>query len=66
MMLNPDVQAKARKEIDDVIGQDRLPTIKDKASLPYIRSIMTEVLRWNPAVPMGIVSLVFVSIIDRV
>ncbi|KAJ7910247.1 putative monooxygenase [Mycena leptocephala] len=43
MMLNPDVQAKARKEIDD-----------DKASLPYIRSIMAEVLRWNPAVPMGI------------
>ncbi|KAJ7499641.1 putative monooxygenase [Mycena latifolia] len=53
MMLNPSVQSKAKKELDDVIGQDRLPTIQDKADLPYIRSIMTEVLRWRPAVPLG-------------
>ncbi|KAJ6548443.1 putative monooxygenase [Mycena capillaripes] len=53
MMLNPAVQAKARKELDSVIGTDRLPTIKDKDSLPYIRSIMIEVLRWNPAVPLA-------------
>ncbi|KAJ6626173.1 putative monooxygenase [Mycena sp. CBHHK59/15] len=52
MMLHPDVQAKARREIDDVVGRDRLPTIQDRASLPYIRSIMTEVFRWNPAVPL--------------
>ncbi|KAJ7745430.1 putative monooxygenase [Mycena maculata] len=54
MMLNPAVQAKARQEIDDVIGQDRLPTIKDKPSLPYLRSIMTEVFRSNPPGPMGL------------
>ncbi|KAJ7075379.1 putative monooxygenase [Mycena belliarum] len=54
MILNPAVQAKARKELDDIIGRDRLPTIDDKVSLPYIRSIMTEVLRWHPAVPLGV------------
>jgi cytochrome P450 len=53
LMLNPDVQNKAQKEIDSVIGRDRLPTISDRESLPYIRSIVTEAIRLNPAVPMG-------------
>ncbi|KAJ6591284.1 putative monooxygenase [Mycena vulgaris] len=54
MMLNPDIQAKAREELDNIVGQDRLPTVQDKASLPYIRSVMTEVLRWHPPGPLGI------------
>ncbi|KAJ7109599.1 putative monooxygenase [Mycena crocata] len=54
MMSNPAIQAKARQEIDDVIGRDRLPMIKDEASLPYLRSVMAEVLRWRPVVPGGI------------
>ncbi|KAJ7130793.1 putative monooxygenase [Mycena crocata] len=54
MMLNPDIQAKAQKEIDEVVGGDRLPTLQDRGSLPYLRSVMTEVLRWHPAVPLGI------------
>ncbi|KAJ7753262.1 putative monooxygenase [Mycena metata] len=54
MMLNPEIQAKAQKEIDSVVGRDRLPTISDGASLPYVRSIVTEVFRLNPAIPLGI------------
>ncbi|KAJ7122883.1 putative monooxygenase [Mycena epipterygia] len=54
MMLNPAVQTKAQKEIDSVIGRDRLPTIHDRASLPYVRSVVTEVFRLNPAIPLGI------------
>ncbi|KAJ7499642.1 cytochrome P450 [Mycena latifolia] len=54
MMLSPAVQAKAKKELDDVIGPDRLASINDKSPLPYIRSIMAEVMRWHPALPLGI------------
>ncbi|TFK24572.1 cytochrome P450 [Coprinopsis marcescibilis] len=54
MTLYPDIQKTAQAEIDSVIGTDRLPCIADRASLPYIRSLMTEVLRWGPATPMGI------------
>ncbi|EFI26618.1 cytochrome P450 [Coprinopsis cinerea okayama7 len=54
MILNPNVQRKAQAEIDAVVGSDRLPSISDRASLPYVRSVMTEVLRWAPAFPMGI------------
>ncbi|KAJ7468475.1 putative monooxygenase [Mycena latifolia] len=53
MVLNPSVQEKARKEIEAVIGSDRLPLIQDRESLPYIRSLMTEVFRWHPSAPLG-------------
>ncbi|KZT07386.1 cytochrome P450 [Laetiporus sulphureus 93-53] len=52
MLHYPDVQAKAQAEIDAVVGTDRLPSITDRASLPYVRSLVTEVYRWNPAVPL--------------
>lgn len=53
MIQYPEVQRKARAEIDAVVGFDRLPKASDKASLPYIRSLCTEVLRWHPAAPLG-------------
>ncbi|OSX62626.1 hypothetical protein POSPLADRAFT_1180741 [Postia placenta MAD-698-R-SB12] len=54
MLHYPDVQAKAQKEIDMVVGTDRLPSIKDRPALPYVRSLIAEVYRWNPAVPLGL------------
>ncbi|KAJ7186809.1 putative monooxygenase [Mycena filopes] len=54
MLMNPEVQKKAQAEIDQVIGVDRLPRIEDKDSLPYVRSVVTEVLRLHPAIPLGV------------
>ena len=53
MVLNPHVQARARQEIDAVIGTDRLPTIADRKDLPYIGALVKEILRWNPVTPLG-------------
>lgn len=53
MILNPRIQAKAQGELDAVVGKDRLPTISDRPQLPYIRSIMAEVFRWGPTIPLG-------------
>ena len=53
MGLYPDVQKKARAEIDAVVGSDRLPTYEDQQSLPYIDAIVKEVLRWRPGIPLG-------------
>lgn len=39
----PDVQRKAQREIDEVVGTERLPTIEDFESLPYIKAIVKEV-----------------------
>lgn len=35
MLSYPEVLMKAQKEIDSVIGTDRLPTMADRDSLPY-------------------------------
>lgn len=54
MILHPSVQKRAQEEIDCVIGNERLPNIADKKALPYIRNIITETLRWCPALPLGL------------
>ncbi|KAK0231772.1 cytochrome P450 [Armillaria nabsnona] len=53
MVLHPEVQEKAQAQIDAVVGSERLPTIEDRESLPYIDHILQETMRWNPVVPMG-------------
>lgn len=54
MSLYPEIQRKAQAEIDQVIGQDRLPTFSDRPNLPYIEALLMELLRWQPVVPMAI------------
>lgn len=53
MTLFPEVQKKAQREIDAVIGNDRLPCIADRDELPYVNAVCTEILRWNPTLPLG-------------
>ncbi|OAX81613.1 hypothetical protein ACJ72_04045 [Emergomyces africanus] len=53
MILFPDVQRKAREEIDRVCG-DRLPTLEDEPHLQYIRGCVKESLRWMPTAILGV------------
>jgi cytochrome P450 len=53
MILFPEVQEKARAQLDSVVGMDRLPAFDDRTSLPYIEAVVLETLRWNPAIPIG-------------
>jgi len=41
----PEIQKRAQEELDRVVGRDRLPTVKDEASLPYCHAIIKEVER---------------------
>ncbi|KAF5367697.1 hypothetical protein D9758_009878 [Tetrapyrgos nigripes] len=54
MVLHPNIQKQAQAEIDDVVGMERLPGLDDKARLPFVRSLITEVMRFYPAVPLGL------------
>ncbi|KAK7441011.1 hypothetical protein VKT23_016792 [Stygiomarasmius scandens] len=54
MAQNPDVQRKAQEEIDAVVGPEQLPTLSGRGRLPYVEAVIKEVLRWRPAVPLGI------------
>lgn len=54
MALYPEVQEKAQREIDAVVGTNRLPTVEDRANMPYIERILTEIVRWHPTAPLGV------------
>jgi cytochrome P450 len=52
MIMFPEVQRKAQKEIDAVVGSDRFPTLDDRDKLPFVDAIVKETHRWNPVLPM--------------
>ncbi|KAJ7052940.1 cytochrome P450 [Mycena amicta] len=54
MLLHPSIQSRAQAELDGVIGRERLPSMADKSSLPYLVRVVWEVLRWAPPVPVSI------------
>ncbi|KAK2033583.1 cytochrome P450 1A2 [Colletotrichum zoysiae] len=54
MVLHPEVQEKAQILMDEVVGEDRLPTFEDRPRLPYIDWIVQETLRWCPVSPLGV------------
>jgi len=54
MIAFPEVQRRAQAELDAVVGRDRLPTSDDGRCLPYMRTIIEEVLRWRPNVRLGV------------
>jgi len=54
MIEHPDVQAKAREEIDRVVGSDRLPILDDMPNLPYVTAIIQEIHRTRPISPLAV------------
>ncbi|KAK1224096.1 hypothetical protein PQX77_008426 [Marasmius sp. AFHP31] len=57
MLNNPTIQEKARAELDGFMNEEqRLPNLKDwsQGRLPYLGSILLEVLRWHPPAPIGL------------
>ncbi|KAI3317331.1 cytochrome P450 [Xylariaceae sp. AK1471] len=52
LILNPEVQEKAHREISAVVGEDRSPEWSDMDKLPYINMIVKEGHRWRPILPL--------------
>jgi cytochrome P450 len=53
LIERPEVFARARAEIDRVVGTDRLPNFDDYDQLPYITAMSKEALRWREVGPIG-------------
>ncbi|KAI1324282.1 putative cytochrome P450 [Xylariaceae sp. FL0255] len=47
MLVFPEVQERAKAELDRVVGPDRMPMVEDEPSLQYVRGCVKESLRWN-------------------
>jgi cytochrome P450 len=52
-LLRPDIQTIAQQELDAVTKRERLPTLEDRPSLPFVDAVCKEVIRWRPVVPLG-------------
>ncbi|KAG8961321.1 hypothetical protein FRC03_005536 [Tulasnella sp. 419] len=54
MMLNPDAQRAAQKEIDSIVGNQRLPRLEDRPALKYVNACIKETQRWRTVTPLGV------------
>ncbi|KAK1230180.1 hypothetical protein PQX77_006724 [Marasmius sp. AFHP31] len=54
MVVFPEVQVRAQKELDQVVGPSRLPDFEDRENLPFLNAVLSETLRWNPVTPMSV------------
>ncbi|KAL7748415.1 hypothetical protein RI367_006107 [Sorochytrium milnesiophthora] len=55
LSTRPDVQRKAHEELARVTGgHKRLPELSDMPEMPYMRAILKEVLRFQPALNLGV------------
>ncbi|THU77142.1 cytochrome P450 [Dendrothele bispora CBS 962.96] len=54
MCIHPSIQNSLQKEIDDTIGQDRLPSFSDRDRLPYLEATLKEVKRFHTIAPNAI------------
>lgn len=43
LVHHPHVQREAQKEIDELVGTDRLPNLEDFERLPYVQAVVNEV-----------------------
>ncbi|CAG2056945.1 unnamed protein product, partial [Timema podura] len=52
---HPEIQEKVQNEIDIVVGRHRLPTLDDRAKLPYMEAVIREALRKVTIIPLSVV-----------
>jgi cytochrome P450 len=60
LLTNPEAQARARAEIEAVVGVDeegnllRLPDFEDRPKMRWLEYVIQEAMRWMPLSPLGV------------
>ncbi|KAI4888235.1 hypothetical protein NFI96_027965, partial [Prochilodus magdalenae] len=48
----PQVQERLHAELDEFVGRDRPPALSDRSNLPFLESVLSEVMRIRPVSPI--------------
>nr|AJD25178.1 cytochrome P450 CYP75B80 [Salvia miltiorrhiza] len=54
LIRNPDILAQAQKELDSVIGKDRLVKESDLGQLTFLQAVIKENFRLHPSTPLSL------------
>ncbi|CAH2273412.1 Cytochrome P450 1A5 [Pelobates cultripes] len=54
LVAHPEIQEKIQKELDQVIGRERRPTLSDRGQLPYTEAFILEMFRHSSYLPFTI------------
>ena len=54
LVIHPELMNRARKEIDGIVGLDRLVKDSDIPKLPFLQAIVKETFRLHPSPPLGV------------
>ncbi|KAD6796512.1 hypothetical protein E3N88_07408 [Mikania micrantha] len=52
LLRNPHIMAKAKEELENVIGKGKFIKEEDSLRLPYLSCIIKETLRYHPPIPL--------------
>jgi cytochrome P450 len=51
---NPEAQSRMQKELDSVVGPDRLPSLDDEPNLPFSQAVLLETMRRYTAISLSV------------
>ncbi|XP_073405329.1 cytochrome P450 2F3-like isoform X1 [Dendrobates tinctorius] len=54
LMKYPEIAERIQKEIDNVVGRDRSPSIADRAKMPYTEATIHEFMRFCDVIPISL------------
>uniref|UniRef100_A0AC35GWY5 Cytochrome P450 n=1 Tax=Panagrolaimus sp. PS1159 TaxID=55785 RepID=A0AC35GWY5_9BILA len=54
ILHNPNIQAKIHKEIDSILGRDKIITMSDQTKLPYFNACLQEIQRITTLLPLNL------------
>jgi flavonoid 3',5'-hydroxylase len=54
MLKSPNILIRAQKEMNQVVGRERMLVESDLEKLPYLQAICKETYRLHPSTPLGV------------